>query len=123
MRERRSFHRAIQPIEAKYRVQGNFSTTWAVGALVNISAGGMRFRAEELLDKNVLIEVEAKIPGAREVLTVKGMVIWSSLQASGVAEMGVQFSELTHQQQFHIDNLVNFLRSNATQRNPPPPAS
>ncbi len=123
MRERRDFHRVPQPIEAKYRVSGNLGVTWAVGTLVNISAGGVRFRAEELIEKGAFVEVEAKVPGLREVLTVKGIVVWSSLQASGVAEMGVEFSEVTLQQQYQIDNLVSFLRSSATQRELPPPSS
>lgn len=123
MRERRHFHRIPQPIEAKYRVCGHLGTSWAVGTLVNISAGGMRFRAEELLEKGALVEIEAKVPGLREVLAVKGMVVWSSLQASGVAEMGVEFSGVTEQQQHQIDNFVNFLRSSATQRNLPPLSS
>ena len=123
MRERRHFHRAPQPIEAKYRVSGNLGSSWATGTLVNISAGGMRFRAEELIEKSSLVEVEAKVPGLREVLAVKGMVVWSSLQASGVAEMGVAFSEVTLQQQYQIDNLVSFLRSSATQRELPPTSS
>ena len=123
MRERRSFHRVPQPIGAKYRVYGNFETTWAVGTLVNISAGGMRFRAEELLEKGSLVEIEAQIPGMREILTVKGMIVWGSLQASGVTEMGVEFSEVTEQQQHHIDNFVNFLRLSTAQRNLPPTAS
>ncbi len=123
MRERRHFHRVPQPIEAKYRVNGNFGATWAVGTLVNISAGGMRFRAEELIEKGALVEVEAKVPGLREVFAVKGMIVWSNLQASGVAEMGVVFSEVTLQQQYQIDNFVTFLRSNATQRELPPTSS
>lgn len=119
MRERRQFHRIPQPIEARYRVSGDLGLAWAKGNLVNISASGLRFRAEELLEKGAMVEIEAKMPGLKEVLALKGMVVWSSLQASGVAEMGVEFSEVSVQQQYQIDSLVSFLRSSGTQRTPP----
>ena len=120
MRERRRFHRIPQPIDARYRVSGEFSLAWAKGNLVNISASGLRFRAEELLEKGAMVEIEAKMPGLKELLIVNGMGVWSSLQAAGVAEMGIEFSEVTVQQQYQIDSLVSFLRSTGTQRTLPP---
>ena len=123
MRERRHFHRIPQPIDARYRVTGNFSSSWATGNLVNISAGGLRFRAEESVEKGAIVEIEAKVPGLKDILAVKGMVVWSSLQASGVAEMGVELFDVALQQQYHIDNLVSFLRSSGTQRTLPPTSS
>ena len=122
MRERRKFHRIPQPIDARYRVSGDFGLAWAKGNLVNISATGLRFRAEELLEKGAMVEIEAKMPGLKELLIVRGMVVWSSLQASGVAEMGIEFYEVSVPQQYQIDNLVSFLRSSGTQRTLPPKA-
>lgn len=123
MRERRHFHRVPQPIDARYRVSGGLGSGWATGTLVNISASGLRFRAEEQLDKGVSVEIEAKVPGIKDILALKGLVVWSSLQASGVAEMGIEFLDVTVQQQFQIDSLVSFLRSSATQRELPPPSA
>ena len=120
MRERRSFHRIPQPIPTRYRVSGGLGSSWVSGTLVNISASGLRFRAQELLEKGALVEFEAQVPGLREVLNVKGRVIWTSYQASGVAEMGVQFSDVTLRQQYQIDNFVSFLRASCTQRALPP---
>lgn len=123
MRERRRFNRIPQPIEARYRVSGDFGLAWAKGNLVNISASGLRFRAEEQLEKGTMVEIEAKIPGLKELIILKGMVVWSTLQAAGVAEMGVEFSEVSVQQQYQIDSLVSFLRSTGTQRTLPPSPS
>ena len=120
MRERRNFHRILQPIPARYRVKGSLAASWVSATLVNISASGLRFRSEELLEKGALVEFEAQVPGLRETLCLKGTVVWVSYQASGVIEMGVQFSEATLKQQYQIDNFVSFLRSSGTQRALPP---
>ena len=120
MREQRGFHRIPQPIPTRYRVSGGLGASWSSMTLVNISASGLRFRAEELIEKGTLVEFESQMPGLREPLCVKGKVVWGSYQASGVVEMGVQFTEVTLKQQYQIDNFVSFLRSSATQRTLPP---
>lgn len=109
-RERRQFHRAPHPFEVRYRPYGQFTSSWTEASTINISAGGMRFRSPELLERGTALELEITIPSVREALIIRGQVAWSQLQASGVAENGVQFVEVSPEQQMKIDELVRFLR-------------
>lgn len=120
MRERRDFHRIPQAVEGRYRVSGHFGALGSSMTLVNISAGGLRFRSEEQLEKNALLEVEMKIPSFREPLIVKGRVAWSTLQASGVAETGVEFLDVPPEIRYRIDSIVQFFRP---QGQPKPPTA
>jgi hypothetical protein len=47
----------------------------------------------------------------KDLLIIKGQVVWSRLQASGVVETGVEFLELTPELQFQLDNVIQFLRT------------
>ena len=118
MRNRRDFHRVTQPVTGRYRLSNQIVAPWTSITIINLSAGGLRFRGEELLEQDAPIEVETHVPGMSAVLFVKGRVAWSSLQASGVTETGVQFLDVTIEQKFRIDKMVEFLRSTA----PPPQA-
>ena len=92
--------------------------------LLNLSAGGARFRSEEQLEKNSLLEIEVKLSGLREGLRIKGRVAWSTLHASGVAETGVEFLDVSPDQQYRIDSIVQFFRSTMPKPLPPiPPAA
>ena len=110
-RERRQFHRTPHPFEVRYRQYGQFTSSWAEASTINISAGGIRFRSPELLERGTALELEITIPSMREALVIRGQVAWSQLQASGVIENGVQFTEVSSEQQLRIDELVRFLRS------------
>ena len=124
MRERRSFHRMDQVVEGRYRVSGHFSALGSAMTLLNFSAGGARFRSQEQLEKNTLLEIEVKISGLRDALHVKGYVVWSTLRASGVAETGVEFLDVSPDQQYQIDSIVQFFRSTMPKPLPPiPPAA
>ncbi|MBI4341606.1 MAG: PilZ domain-containing protein [Candidatus Omnitrophica bacterium] len=122
MRERRDFHRITQAIEGRYRASGHFGALGASMTLVNLSAGGLRFRSEEQLEKDALLEVEVKIPGFREPLIIKGRVAWSTLQASGVVETGVEFLNVSPDLRCQIDSVIQFFRPHG-QAGPPPAAA
>ncbi len=109
-RERRQFSRAPHPFELRYRQYGEFTSSWTDASTINLSAGGMRFRSPDTLERAALLELEITIPSAREALVIRGQVAWSQLQASGVIENGVQFIEVSPEQQMRIDELVRFLR-------------
>ena len=87
--------------------------------LLNLSAGGLRFRAEEVLEKNTLLAIDVKIPGLREQITIKGRVAWSTMHASGVVETGVEFLDVSPDQQFQIDNIVQFFQPRGSSSPPP----
>lgn len=109
-KERRLFPRVPQPFEARYRLADEMGTSWHGMTLVNISAGGVRFRTDELIQQGTPLELQVQLPGLREPLLVNGQTIWSTLQASGVMEIGVEFVNVTADQQLQIDGIVRFLR-------------
>ena len=116
-KERRDFGRAPVPFDVRYRIYGELGESWHALTTMNISAGGMRFRAEDLIEVGACLEIEIGLPGSPAPLVVQGKVVWSRLLGSGVSENGVQFMAMTPEQHEHIDGLVRFLM-----KKPPPPA-
>lgn len=116
VRERRKFYRAPHAFEVRYRLLDDLTTSWRTVTLVNLGAGGLRFRDSETLEKGALLELQLQLPSGREPLRLKGHVVWHQLHASGVNEVGVEFVDVAAQDQLHIDNVVQFLRKST----PPP---
>jgi c-di-GMP-binding flagellar brake protein YcgR len=108
-RERRRFSRADQPFETRYRLLGELMHGWCAARTLNISAGGIRFRSEEPLERGSMLEIQLKLPSHAEVLVLQGRVSWSKTQASGVTEIGVELLDVTPDQQAQIDAVVQFL--------------
>lgn len=109
-RERRKFYRVPHVFEVRYRLLNELTASWRTVTLVNLSAGGLRFRDSEMLEKEALLDLQLQLPSIREPLHLKGYVVWYQLQASGVNEVGVAFVDVTTQEQLQIDNVVQFLR-------------
>jgi len=109
--ERRRFPRIGESVKVQYRTSGQLGTTWHTATVVNFSAGGVRFRAEEQLERLTPVTVQIVFPGARTVMDLQGQIIWTEMQASGVVECGVEFLEVSTQQQAQIDQLVGFLKN------------
>jgi len=113
MRERRKFPRVPQPLGVQYRKIGELPAMWVTAQILNLSAGGLRFRGEETLAAGTLLEIQMALPDAREPLLIQCRVIWCQTQASGVTETGVGFSELSPEVQVRIDEMVQFLNKGA----------
>ena len=109
-RERRRFQRVPQPFHAKYRLLGELTAGWSEVATMNLSAGGIRFRSEASLEPGALIELQLELPSEASLLIIQGRVIWCQARASGVAESGVEFFDVSPGQQARIDNVVQFLK-------------
>ena len=118
-KERRRFLRASESLNAQYHLIGELSTSWMPVTTINISAVGARIRHAESLEVASLLELQIQLPGARKPLVVRGCVIWSRMQASGVTESGVDFLEMSEEQQWQVDELVRFLGRDSSV----PPAS
>lgn len=106
--ERRRFPRAPQPLEVRYRV-GEVESGWHVTTALNVSAGGVRFRSELVIEQGTKLEVRLVMPGLEEPLELLGLVVWSRLQTPEVQELGVEFLNVTPEQQVQIDQVVSFL--------------
>lgn len=108
-RERRKFPRASEPLEARFRVEGELAATWTIMTVINLSAGGIRFRTSQAIAPGVRLQLNIKFPGLPQPLELRGGVVWNQIQASEVVEHGVELSDLTLKQQSQIDQLVFFL--------------
>ena len=112
-RERRGFSRIPHTFDAQYRVSGDLTSFWHPMTVLNVSAGGLRFRSEESLESGTVLEVRFQLPGDSQALLLVGRVVWNQLEASGVTESGIEFSDVTMDQQMKIDALVQFLKRRA----------
>lgn len=108
-RERRDYHRVLQPFPMRYRVRGAMGAGWTTVATMNVSAGGVRFIGPEAVDCGLLVDLEITLPNLNVPLAVQGQVIWTQMEASGATEHGVQFINLTQAKQMQIDGMVQFL--------------
>ena len=107
-RERRRFSRIWQQFDAKYRLYGELTEGWNQIQTLNLSAGGMRLKSVDLLEVGAELEVQLQVPYTSERLILRGRVMWSELQASGVVENGIEFTKITPDQQVKVDGLVKF---------------
>lgn len=110
--ERRRFLRVREPFTIQYRRSGEVASSWSRVTVINLSAGGLRFRcADEPLETGAPLQIQVALPGFREPMTLEARVVWNQLHASGVTEVGAEFHGLDLTQQLMIDRLVGFLRT------------
>ena len=109
MRERRQFSRLQQPLDAQYRLYEELPASWRSARVLNISANGLRFRGEDAFRPGAAIDIQIQLPGMREPLAVRGLIVWTQMQASGVTECGTEFTALSPNTQEQIDKVVQFL--------------
>ena len=110
-RDRRRFPRTREPLEAQYHVDGDFSSVWTTMTVLNLSAGGLRYRGAEELDPGRTLQLKITLPGMPIGLELHGRIVWKQMHAAGVTEHGVEFHDLTEKQQEQIDQLVQFLNT------------
>ena len=108
--ERRRFPRTPESFTVKYRVPGGLAETWSTVTTLNISAGGVRFRGPEPFGPGVTLTLQIRLPGLAQPLELRGQVVWSQMQASGVTEVGVEFLDVSEHDQRMVDQLIGFLR-------------
>jgi len=111
--ERRAFRRIPQSFVVQYRLFGAFTEGWRSGNAVNVSASGLRMRSEDVFEVGTTLTLHITLPGLRGPLDLLGRVAWSQAQAAGVSESGIEFMDLTSEQQAQIDELVGFLQRGA----------
>ena len=109
-REQRKFPRIPQSFRTAYRLVGDVMGFWRDVNTLNLSAGGMRFRDTAPLQLGTIVDLQLQLPTMKDPLALRGQVVWSQMQASGVTEYGVEFTESTPDQQMQIDEFIEFLR-------------
>jgi len=107
--ERRRFPRVPESFQVRYRVFGDLEESWRTVRALNFSAGGVRFRGPDLFEAGTSLNLQIQLPGAAQPMTLRGQVIWSQMQASGVTESGVEFIDVSPEHRILIDQMVSFL--------------
>ena len=108
--ERRQFRRSDQPFEVQYRSFGALSDPWRIGRSADISATGLRLQTDVPVEAGEMLELALSLPAAQAPLRVRGSVLWSTALPSRALECGIEFRDLTQEQQADIDALVRFLQ-------------
>ena len=111
--ERRQFPRIWEMVDVKYRIAGDISTSWVSVMTTNLSAGGMRFRNVTPLEPGTQLSLQFSLPGMAKPINVNGAVISKEMQASGVSESGIEFTDLKDDERRQVDQFVAFLSKGA----------
>jgi hypothetical protein len=78
-------------------------------ATVDLSASGASFESERLYEPSDTLEIQISLPSFGMPLILRGRVVRSRSQPSGVVACAVEFVDVTPDQQAEVDELVQFL--------------
>ncbi|MBI3252201.1 MAG: PilZ domain-containing protein [Candidatus Omnitrophica bacterium] len=98
MIEKRKFIRLNAPIGVTYKViTGNKAEAIHLSLVKNISGGGVRIAAKDLLKNGDLLDLKIQIPHLRDPIHAIGEVVWFSERREGerdLKEAGVRFRDI-----------------------------
>ena len=107
--DRRGFPRAKVPTAVEYRVTGELGSEWLLGVLVDLNARGLQFTGERRFETGTRLDVQLPLENRSEPYGFSGEIVWTREERSGLTEYGMQFIDVTPDQQFEIDELARFL--------------
>jgi len=107
--ERRRDPRIDFAIPVQFRPAGGLAEPWRKGQAGDISAGGLRFLAGEVLERGDRLEFQIVLPIRREPFLLSGEVVWIHPVPEAPTEYGVEFIFVTPDKLVEIDQLVRFL--------------
>ena len=107
--EHRRFDRIQETFTLRCRHLGSLSETWRPVVMIDISAGGLSFRGEELYQDGQQLDLEIMLPRYRTPLRLQARVLRCRPLPDAV-ESAAEFLDVTLDQQAEIDELVQFLR-------------
>ena len=114
-KQQRRHQRIALPISIKYRIEGDAGASWREGLLVNLSAGGLRFTSDVLSSAQLFpgqrLKLHWSLENRPEPYAFQGEIVWTHDTASRLVECGVEFFDITPDQEFEIGQLVEFLMS------------
>jgi len=82
---------------------------WRTGTIVDLSAGGFRLTTTQVLDEDVKLEFEIRLPARAERYVLYGQIVWAKDIAADLKEYGVVLVDITPDNQAQLDELVQFL--------------
>ena len=103
-KERRGFGRARLDFSMRYKRVGALMDLWHRAALTDISAGGLRFATDELMDEGSKLEFEVILPIRKDPYLLIGRVV-----SEQEGEYGVVLLDVPPDKQVEVDELVEFL--------------
>ena len=110
--ERRRFERVRLPVPFKFRFAEERAGRWYAGLLLDLSIGGMRFSAEELIPVGAALQFELAVPIRSEPYQFMGRTVW--IREAEVVEYGAELVDVTRDQENELSELVRFLSAPPT---------
>ena len=107
--ERREYRRADLRFVIKYRRAGALMDLWRDGTMTDLSAGGLRFSTEELIDQGVTLEFQILLPIRKDPYVLVGQVVSEAPSEPQRSEYGAAFVDVSPDKQVEVDELVQFL--------------
>lgn len=106
----RQFERVELPIQAKCRLYGDLSETWRHIQVLDLSASGMRFECEMLIEEQSRIEIQMMLAVSQRWFVVRGTVMRCKPLSGMNSEIGIKFEDLGITESTQIDQMVHFLK-------------
>jgi len=107
--ERREFDRAPLQVPMRYRRASQLASLWHQATLTDLSAGGMRFTTDELLEVGAKLEFEVRLSIRQASFILRGFVASEQSLDATHTEYGVGFLDLAPNERVEVDELVWFL--------------
>lgn len=98
-------------LESECRSDQMPANTWSSIAVVDLSAGGLRFHSRESLGLGELIDVRIRLPNLAKPLALRARVVRRGSPGPGGRECAAEYLDVTPDQRAEIDELVQFLRT------------
>ena len=108
-KEQRRFDRIPESFDVRCRHYGALSEAWRRVFTIDVSAGGIAFQTDELVQEGQGFEIQISLPSFRAPLYIRGEVV-RCRPVAGAMECAVEFVNVSPDQQAAIDQLVQFLR-------------
>ena len=106
--ETRKFARVPLPLDAQCRRYNDIAQSWRPIGILDLSAVGMGFTIDEMVEIGEKVQLKIQLPTTTSSLEVFAQIRWQ--QSSGTAtQVGIEFLDLTEEQQTALDGLVRFL--------------
>ena len=116
--EGRRFDRIRLPIEARCRSYGSLSDSWQTIQVLDLSASGIRFECEAMVEEQSRIEIQVMLPVSQRWSVLLGIVVRCRPLPADICDIAVEFEQLDVTQGAQIDEMVRFLKK---QPKPPSP--
>lgn len=107
--EQRQFYRVPAEFQVQCRQRGALASPWQSVSTTDLSAGGISFQSEILLEVQAPLDIQITLPSFKAPLVLRGTLVRVQSLPSGVSDCAARFEGVTPDQQQQVDELVWFL--------------